>query len=40
MDAGDEDAVRQLFTQAMQAGGDDNISIIVVSVAPATTELS
>jgi serine/threonine protein phosphatase PrpC len=35
MAAGDEDAVRALFTQAMQAGGDDNISIIVVSVAPA-----
>jgi len=36
MAAGDEDAVRQLFTQAMHAGGDDNISIIVVSVAAAS----
>jgi serine/threonine protein phosphatase PrpC len=25
--------VRQLFLQAMEAGGDDNISIILVSVA-------
>jgi PPM family protein phosphatase len=37
MAAGDEDAVRQLFTQAMQAGGGDNISIIVVSVSVAAT---
>jgi len=29
----DEEAVRQLFLQAMEAGGDDNISIILVSVA-------
>jgi PPM family protein phosphatase len=32
MAAGDEDALRALFTQAMDAGGVDNISIIVVSV--------
>jgi serine/threonine protein phosphatase PrpC len=32
MEAGDEDSVRALFTQAMAAGGEDNISIIVVSV--------
>jgi serine/threonine protein phosphatase PrpC len=31
--ASDEDAVRALFTQAMAAGGLDNISIIVASVA-------
>jgi PPM family protein phosphatase len=35
MEAGDEEAVRRLFTVAMEAGGDDNISIIVVSVTPA-----
>jgi serine/threonine protein phosphatase PrpC len=29
--AGDEDAVRHLFTAAMQAGGTDNISIVLVS---------
>jgi serine/threonine protein phosphatase PrpC len=29
----DEEAVRALFLRAMDAGGDDNISIIVVSVA-------
>ena len=28
----DEDAVRALFAAAMQAGGVDNISVIVVSV--------
>ncbi len=33
MAATDEDAVPALFTQAMQAGGADNISIIAVSVA-------
>jgi PPM family protein phosphatase len=33
MAATDEEAVRALFLQAMDAGGDDNISIIVVSVA-------
>jgi PPM family protein phosphatase len=32
MAASDEDALRALFTQAMEAGGADNISIIVVSV--------
>ncbi len=32
MAEGDEDALRALFTQAMEAGGADNISIIVVSV--------
>jgi serine/threonine protein phosphatase PrpC len=32
MAAGDEEALRALFTQAMAAGGEDNISIIVVSV--------
>jgi hypothetical protein len=32
MAAGDEDAVRLLFAQAMDAGGADNISIIVTSV--------
>jgi serine/threonine protein phosphatase PrpC len=32
MSAGDEEALRALFTQAMAAGGDDNISIIIVSV--------
>jgi serine/threonine protein phosphatase PrpC len=36
MAAGDEEALRALFTQAMAAGGDDNISIIVVSVAAAS----
>jgi PPM family protein phosphatase len=36
MEAGDEEAVRNLFTLAMEAGGDDNISIIVVSVTPAS----
>jgi serine/threonine protein phosphatase PrpC len=30
----DEQAVRDLFTAAMHAGGADNISIIVASVAP------
>lgn len=35
METGDEEAVRRLFTLAMEAGGDDNISIIVVSVTPA-----
>ena len=35
MEAGDEEAVRRLFTVAMEAGGDDNVSIIVVSVTPA-----
>jgi serine/threonine protein phosphatase PrpC len=35
MEGNDEEAVRDLFTLAMEAGGDDNISIIVVSVAPA-----
>ena len=35
MEAGDEEAVRHLFTLAMEAGGDDNVSIIVVSVTPA-----
>jgi serine/threonine protein phosphatase PrpC len=35
MAASDEDAVRALFTQAMAAGGLDNISIVVVSVTPA-----
>lgn len=34
MSADDEEAVRALFLQAMDAGGDDNISIIVASVAP------
>jgi serine/threonine protein phosphatase PrpC len=38
MEADDEEAVRDLFTLAMEAGGDDNISIIVVSVAPATAQ--
>lgn len=33
MAASDEDALRALFMQAMEAGGADNISIIVVSVA-------
>jgi PPM family protein phosphatase len=33
--ASDEDALRALFTQAMQAGGADNISIIIVSVTQA-----
>ena len=33
MNADDEETVRALFLQAMDAGGDDNISIIVVSVA-------
>jgi PPM family protein phosphatase len=37
MKVGDEDAVRALFAKAMQAGGADNISIIVVSVIDATT---
>jgi serine/threonine protein phosphatase PrpC len=32
MVAGDEEALRALFTQAMTAGGKDNVSIIVVSV--------
>jgi PPM family protein phosphatase len=32
MELGDEEALRALFTQAMAAGGEDNISIIVVSV--------
>ena len=32
MAAGDEEALRALFTQAMTAGGKDNVSIIVVSV--------
>jgi serine/threonine protein phosphatase PrpC len=32
MAAGDEEALRALFTQAMAAGGEDNISIVVVSV--------
>ena len=32
MAATDEEAVRALFLQAMDAGGDDNISIIVMSV--------
>jgi serine/threonine protein phosphatase PrpC len=32
MAAGDEEAVRLLFAQAMDAGGADNISIIVASV--------
>ena len=32
MAAADEEAVRALFLQAMDAGGDDNISIIVMSV--------
>jgi serine/threonine protein phosphatase PrpC len=35
MEGDDEEAVRDLFTLAMEAGGDDNISIIVVSVMPA-----
>jgi serine/threonine protein phosphatase PrpC len=35
MEGDDEQAVRDLFTLAMEAGGDDNISIIVVSVTPA-----
>jgi serine/threonine protein phosphatase PrpC len=35
MEGDDEEAVRDLFTLAMEAGGDDNISIIVVSVIPA-----
>jgi serine/threonine protein phosphatase PrpC len=35
MAAGDEEALRALFTQTMAAGGDDNISIIVVSIAAA-----
>jgi serine/threonine protein phosphatase PrpC len=29
--ASDEDALRALFTAAMQAGGADNISIVLVS---------
>jgi PPM family protein phosphatase len=32
MEAGDEDAARMLFAKAMEAGGADNISIVVVSV--------
>ena len=36
MAAADEEALRALFAQAMAAGGDDNISIIVVSVAAAS----
>jgi serine/threonine protein phosphatase PrpC len=32
MAAGDEEALRALFTQAMAAGGEDNISIIILSV--------
>jgi PPM family protein phosphatase len=32
--ASDEDALRAMFTAAMQAGGADNISIMVVSVGP------
>jgi serine/threonine protein phosphatase PrpC len=32
MEAGDEHAVRLLFAQAMDAGGVDNISIIIASV--------
>jgi PPM family protein phosphatase len=32
MAAGDEEAVRLVFAQAMDAGGADNISIIVASV--------
>jgi len=32
MEAGDEEALRALFTHAMAAGGEDNISIIVASV--------
>jgi serine/threonine protein phosphatase PrpC len=35
MEGDDEQALRDLFTLAMEAGGDDNISIIVVSVTPA-----
>jgi PPM family protein phosphatase len=34
--ASDEDALRALFTQAMEAGGADNISIILVSVGTAS----
>jgi PPM family protein phosphatase len=37
MEGDDEEAVRDLFTLAMEAGGDDNISIIVVSVMPANS---
>jgi serine/threonine protein phosphatase PrpC len=33
LSAGDEEAVRHLVMQAMDAGGADNISIILVSVA-------
>jgi serine/threonine protein phosphatase PrpC len=33
---GDEDTVRTLFADAMAAGGVDNISIVLVSVMPAT----
>jgi serine/threonine protein phosphatase PrpC len=33
---GDEDTVRTLFADAMAAGGADNISIVLVSVMPAT----
>ena len=36
MASSDEDALRALFTQAMQAGGVDNISIIVASVTQPT----
>jgi serine/threonine protein phosphatase PrpC len=35
MEAGDEEAARILFAKAMEAGGADNISIIVVSVVEA-----
>jgi PPM family protein phosphatase len=37
LQADDETAVRQLFTRAMEAGGDDNISIVVASVLPVGT---
>jgi protein phosphatase len=32
--ASDEDALRALVKEAMEAGGIDNISIIIVSVSP------
>jgi serine/threonine protein phosphatase PrpC len=32
METGDEDAARTLFGKAMDVGGSDNVSIIIVSI--------